>query len=231
MTKRPNVPKGKGENPPICPTSFGWVFLFPSNRTQSKQFVTVSLFIAPLKRLPPPHSPSHWLSMLTVCLTASSMTLSLLLLSLSWQTLKLLRDKGKTWPWRHILLLLETGKSPTPTLWDELPELLLLLWDQHCLELQNTILVRKRQVGDQLYYQLVLPQKFRAEVLSKLHDKMGHLGIERTLDLCSSKILLAENGQWCMQQSENLWKMHQAESLTCENINLDQETTRPVTIL
>ncbi|KAL3987009.1 ubiquitin carboxyl-terminal hydrolase 12/46 [Sarotherodon galilaeus] len=84
---------------------------------------------------------------------------------------------------RHVILLLETGESPPPILRDELPELPLLLRDQHRLELQNGILVRRRQVGDQLYYQLALPQKFRAEVLSELHDKMGHLGIERTLDL------------------------------------------------
>uniref|UniRef100_A0A669B1Z3 Gypsy retrotransposon integrase-like protein 1 n=1 Tax=Oreochromis niloticus TaxID=8128 RepID=A0A669B1Z3_ORENI len=84
---------------------------------------------------------------------------------------------------RHVILLLETGESPPPILRDELPELPLLLRDQHRMELQNGILVRRRQVGDQLYYQLVLPQKFRAEVLSELHDKMGHLGIERTLDL------------------------------------------------
>lgn len=36
-------------------------------------------------------------------------------------------------------------------------------------------------------YQLVLPRVLRSSVLTSLHDEMGHLGIERTLDLARSR--------------------------------------------
>lgn len=42
-------------------------------------------------------------------------------------------------------------------------------------------------MGGQLHYQLVLPQECRSEALAELHDKMGHLGIDRTLDLVRSR--------------------------------------------
>lgn len=81
---------------------------------------------------------------------------------------------------------LETGKSPPPSLRVELLELPLLLREINKLELHNNILVRRRQFGSQLQYQLVLPQECHADVLFCLHDKMGHMGIERTLDLIRS---------------------------------------------
>lgn len=38
-----------------------------------------------------------------------------------------------------------------------------------------------------LPYQLVLPEELRPDVLKNLHDNMGHLGIERTLDLVRAR--------------------------------------------
>lgn len=51
------------------------------------------------------------------------------------------------------------------------------------LELRNGILYWRRQEGEHIQYQLVLPDSLRGMVLTCLHDEMGHLGIERTLDL------------------------------------------------
>lgn len=65
----------------------------------------------------------------------------------------------------------------------ELPELPLLLREWNKLELQ----ARKRQDGDLIILQLVLPEKLRPMVLECLHDRMGHMGIERTLDLVRSR--------------------------------------------
>ncbi|CAL9683895.1 unnamed protein product [Knipowitschia caucasica] len=88
---------------------------------------------------------------------------------------------------RHVIAQLETGESPPPSLREILPELPLLLRDLNRMELQNNVLVRRRQIGTRLQHQLVLPQACRAEVLSSLHDRMGHMGIERTLDLVRTR--------------------------------------------
>ncbi len=43
------------------------------------------------------------------------------------------------------------------------------------------------QWNDQTNYQLVLPVKFRVMVLESLHDQMGHMEVDRTLDLVRSR--------------------------------------------
>lgn len=88
---------------------------------------------------------------------------------------------------RHVITHLERGESPPPKLREELPELPLLLREINKLEFQDNILVRRRQLGNQVTYQLVLPEECRAVVLFHLHDRMGHLGIERTMDLVRSR--------------------------------------------
>ncbi|KAK7891133.1 hypothetical protein WMY93_023096 [Mugilogobius chulae] len=88
---------------------------------------------------------------------------------------------------QHVIAQLETGETPPPTAKDQLPDLPLLLRELTRLELQNNVLVRRRNVGDELTYQLVLPEECRSEVLIQLHDQMGHLGTERTLDLVRTR--------------------------------------------
>lgn len=83
----------------------------------------------------------------------------------------------------HVITQLECGITAPPTLREEVPELPLLLRELNRLELRNNILVRRRQVRSQCSFQLVLPQELRDQVLTSLHDHMGHMGIERTLDL------------------------------------------------
>lgn len=84
---------------------------------------------------------------------------------------------------REVLKQLETGEKPPPSLRKELPELYLLLRELNRLEVLEGVLYRKRQEGAQSYYQLVLPEDLRPSVLTSLHDDMGHMGVERTLDL------------------------------------------------
>ena len=88
---------------------------------------------------------------------------------------------------QHVITQLESGVTPPPTLRDELPDLPLLLKELHRLELQNNILVRRRQIGSKCYFQLVSPQELRNQVLTSLHDHMGHMGMERTLDLVRTR--------------------------------------------
>ena len=62
-------------------------------------------------------------------------------------------------------------------------QVLLILREWHRLCDRNGVLHRKCYVNGGLRYQLVLPGSYHAKVLTELHDKMGHVGIERTLDL------------------------------------------------
>ena len=63
------------------------------------------------------------------------------------------------------------------------PEVLFLLreWERLCLK--DDILYRVRVVNETETYQLVLPERFRAEAMLGLHDHMGHPGIDRTVEL------------------------------------------------
>lgn len=88
---------------------------------------------------------------------------------------------------REIISQLETGQTPPPTLREELPDLPLLLRELNRLVLYDEVLYRKRQDGDQVTYQLVLPEELRSSVLHSLHNDMGHLGIDRTLDLVRTR--------------------------------------------
>uniref|UniRef100_A0A3B3I0W1 Gypsy retrotransposon integrase-like protein 1 n=1 Tax=Oryzias latipes TaxID=8090 RepID=A0A3B3I0W1_ORYLA len=88
---------------------------------------------------------------------------------------------------QHVIAQLEHGLTPPPAVKDQLPDLPFLLREVNKMELLNTLLVRRRQIRGDITYQLVLPEEFRAVVLYHLHDKMGHLGIERTLDLVRSR--------------------------------------------
>ncbi|KAK7877074.1 hypothetical protein WMY93_032212 [Mugilogobius chulae] len=82
---------------------------------------------------------------------------------------------------------LESGDKSPPTLRKELPELPLLLREFNKLELIDGVLYRRRQGEDQVSHQLVLPEALRDQVLHSLHNDMGHLGVERTLDLVRSR--------------------------------------------
>lgn len=82
-----------------------------------------------------------------------------------------------------VLRQLELGEKPPPYLRKELPELSLLFREWNRLEILDGVLFRKRQEGAQSHYQLVLPEDLRPIVLKCLHDDMGHMGVDRTLDL------------------------------------------------
>lgn len=95
-----------------------------------------------------------------------------------------LRDKQNADPCiREVLRQVESGEKPPPSLRKELPELGLLLREWNKLEVLDGVLYRKRQEGAQTHYQFVLPEALRSLVLKSLHDDMGHMGTERTLDL------------------------------------------------
>ncbi len=88
---------------------------------------------------------------------------------------------------REIITQLESGESPPLQVRKELTEYSLLLREWNRLELKNGILYRKRQGVTGVTHQLVLPRQLRDIVLESLHNDMGHLGIERTLDLVRAR--------------------------------------------
>ncbi|TKS65786.1 Retrovirus-related Pol polyprotein [Collichthys lucidus] len=75
----------------------------------------------------------------------------------------------------------ETSLVPDP------PELKLMLKERKRLEIRSGLLYRTRQSGDDVTYQFVAPKSLRASILKSLHEDMGHMGLERTLDLVRTR--------------------------------------------
>lgn len=78
---------------------------------------------------------------------------------------------------RHVISQIERGEKPPPAVRTELPDLPMLLRE----------LNRLRQEEGHTQYQLVLPEELRHMVLTSLHDNMGHMGRDRTLDLVRAR--------------------------------------------
>ncbi len=84
--------------------------------------------------------------------------------------------------------LLNTGKRLSYRVKQQEPrevQLMLRLMDQ--LVVIDGVLYRKRMNTGEPLYQLVLPQKYRKVALEALHDSVGHMGVERTLDLVRTR--------------------------------------------
>lgn len=83
----------------------------------------------------------------------------------------------------RVIHLMEAEDSSSTNLKVDSPELQLIIKEWKRFEIRGGVLYRKRicEGGDS--YQLVLPEVLRSSVLQNLHDDMGHLGIECTLDL------------------------------------------------
>lgn len=88
---------------------------------------------------------------------------------------------------REVIFQMESGEKIPPTVRAELPELPLLLREWNRLELTNGVLYRRRQDGEHQTFQLVVPEELRPLVLTSLHSDMGHMGIDRTIDLVRSR--------------------------------------------
>ena len=90
------------------------------------------------------------------------------------------------------------------------PALAWLLRERARLVLKSGTLYRRRIVDDAEQLQLVLPAAARPQVLRGLHDDMGHLGRDKTLDLVRSRFCwpsMAQdvdthirNCEWCIKR-------------------------------
>ena len=63
------------------------------------------------------------------------------------------------------------------------PDAMKLWKERKALEVVNGILIRKRICAGEPHSQLVLPSKYQESALSYVHNDMGHLGRDRTLEL------------------------------------------------
>lgn len=105
-----------------------------------------------------------------------------------WVSKEELREQQRSDPVINAVIgQIETGQSPSSGLRAELPELPLLLREFNHLELRDGVLFRRRQDGSNITFQLVLPEKLRDTSLQSLHHDMGHIGIERTVDLIRAR--------------------------------------------
>lgn len=87
----------------------------------------------------------------------------------------------------QVIMALETGGEANLDLAPDSPEFKLLLKEWKKLELRDGLLYRTRQSGNDTTYQFVAPKSLRPTILTCLHDDMGHMGLERTLDLVRSR--------------------------------------------
>lgn len=95
---------------------------------------------------------------------------------------------------RIVIKGLESGVKPC-NLRDQPPTMGLWLKEWNRLELRSGVLYRRRQDCGASRYQLALPTTLRDMVLRSLHDDMGHLGIDRTLDLIRSRFFWPKMSQ------------------------------------
>lgn len=87
----------------------------------------------------------------------------------------------------QVIQLLNTSEHLPCNVHTDSPSLKLMLKEWGRLEFKNGLLYRTRRCEGQVMHQLVLPESLRPNVLKYLHDDMGHMGIERTLDLVRSR--------------------------------------------
>lgn len=57
-----------------------------------------------------------------------------------------------------------------------------MLREREQLVLKNEGLYRKNGIMREPSYQLVLPSSYRRAALEGLHDAVGHMGVDRTMD-------------------------------------------------
>lgn len=86
-----------------------------------------------------------------------------------------------------VISLLESGSNLPAGFKADSSDLHLILKEWKRLELKDDLLYRKRFSGTETIMQFVLPEALRSTVLQNLHDNMGHLGMERTVELVRSR--------------------------------------------
>lgn len=111
-------------------------------------------------------------------------------------------------------------------------EVQLLLRVQDQLILSDEVLYRKCKGEDQPTFQLVLPKKYRQMALMSLHDDVGHLGYERTVDLVRARFCwprMSSEVEETIRTCERCLRRKARAERTAPLVNI--ETSRPLELV
>lgn len=106
---------------------------------------------------------------------------------LTYSNEELIREQQSDSTISQVIQLLNTSEHSPHNVQTDSPSLRLMLKEWNRLEFKNGLLYRARHCDGQVVHQLVLPESLRPNVLKYLHNDMGHMGVERTLDLVRSR--------------------------------------------
>lgn len=100
------------------------------------------------------------------------------------------------------------------------------------LELRDGLLYRKKQDQESTHYQLALPVALRGTVLKSLHNDMGHMGMERTLDLVRTRFFwpkMSSSVEEKIKTCERCVRRKAFPEKAAEMMNI--KTTRPLELV
>ncbi|KAL6459678.1 hypothetical protein MHYP_G00314370 [Metynnis hypsauchen] len=90
--------------------------------------------------------------------------------------------------YRMIEILENESNKETLDSSNELPEVRLLLRENSKLLLKEGVLYRKiKKLQGEIFHQLVIPQSQRERAFEGVHDEVGHMGFERTIELARAR--------------------------------------------
>uniref|UniRef100_A0A9J8CSN7 Gypsy retrotransposon integrase-like protein 1 n=1 Tax=Cyprinus carpio carpio TaxID=630221 RepID=A0A9J8CSN7_CYPCA len=132
---------------------------------------------------------------------------------------------------KFIIDSLELNKKPS-TPGDQSLTTILWIREWNRLELRDGLLYRKRQDQGNTLHQLALPVALRGTVLRSLHDDMGHMGIERTLDLVRTRFFwpkMSSSVEEKIKTCERCVRRKAFPEKAAEMVNI--KTTRPLELV
>lgn len=132
----------------------------------------------------------------------------------------------------QVIELIESGKLAPASLKFESPESRLIFREMNRLELKDGLLYRRRQCDSKPVYQLVLPNVLKPSVLTSLHNEMGHMGVERTLELARSRFYwprMAFDIETKIKQCERCVRRKSQQEKAAPLVNI--QTSRPLELV
>ena len=121
--------------------------------------------------------------------------------NISWKKLAMSqRDDPDIGP---VILLFERGERPSTSEKSRLPlgcTQYLRQWDR--LRIRDDLLYRTRKSSDgDVTFQLILPRQYRSTALTSLHNDLGHMGYDRTLNMVRARFFWPKMAddvkRWC----------------------------------
>lgn len=132
---------------------------------------------------------------------------------------------------KFIIDSLELNEKPS-TLGNQSLTTNLWIREWNRLELRDGLLYRKRQDQGNTLHQLALPVALRGTVLRSLHDDMGHMGMERTLDLVRTRFFwpkMSSSVEEKIKTCERCVRRKALPEKAAEMVNI--KTTRPLELV